>query len=131
MREIKFRVLIKGEKTETPMMWLQDNEWCLSPNGKPIYDDRQHYQNLEYPQIVAINQYTGIKDKNGTEIYESDILRQDDRLYPNLKVWKVIYKDASFILQDIKQSHHTTLNSSPWTGEVIGNIYQNPEILEV
>ncbi|UXR50994.1 YopX family protein [Staphylococcus simulans] len=71
-------------------------------------------------------QYTGLKDKNGKEIYESDIVRN---LYGELYV--VEWLDGSFVLTEFYNGgyDHYIIDSST-EYEVLGNIYENPELLE-
>ncbi|HBJ1650894.1 TPA: hypothetical protein LA460_000113 [Clostridium botulinum] len=73
----------------------------------------------------TVMQYTGIKDKNGKEIYEGDILKLSNSRY------KVIYQDCSFQLSringyDLDLITMYAINKS----EVIGNIYENKELLK-
>jgi uncharacterized phage protein (TIGR01671 family) len=82
-------------------------------------------------------QYTGLTDRNGKEIYEGDIL---DGSYVNpmsneivKKHYEIVFRKAIFYAELIgKHPYGTTfLYFENEKGEVIGNIYSNPELLEV
>lgn len=69
-------------------------------------------------------QYTGLKDKNGTEIYESDVLD-----FPTKSVHEdgvVIFEDGGFWLKNWEGKHHMPTEDYR---EVIGNVHENPELL--
>jgi len=134
MREIKFRAWDKKKK-----------EWVgyevggvmdLTYSGKCnafMFDN----DNLDIPESVEWTQYTGLKDKNGKEIYEGDIF---DCPYSNETKnhhrWRVIWGNISggFVLQRIgeacnqNQVHQTVSNLVH--REIIGNIYENPELIK-
>ena len=125
MREIKFRG--KG---------IDNGKWIygsLIIEEDPIADALKYFikpfnfltGKLVVPETVG--QYTGRKDKNNKEIYESDIVRYSDR-YTAVVVWK----DTGFGLEFIEEVE------SPQTWyylpngnvlEILGNIYENPELI--
>jgi len=74
---------------------------------------------------VILIQYTGLKDKNGKEIYEGDVIKRSEVNYAH----EVIFKDAAFCRQRIDDK---AIGSLEWPQdfEVIGNIYENPELLK-
>lgn len=95
---------------------------------------------------VELMQYTGLKDKNGKEIYEGDILTDydpDGELFNNEcardRIWVVEYgtKNGNNIVGSfvIRSAHRNTVAfavTGDWIEllKVIGNIYENPELLK-
>lgn len=91
------------------------------------------YANINAPLM----QYTGLKDKNGVEIYEGDILRTKNYGSHPPQIWEVVwspnntyftgfgYKARNGIINSLSQAFTVTRDM-----EVIGNIYENPELLE-
>lgn len=81
---------------------------------------------------VVLMQSTGLKDKNGVEIFEGDVLKNTR----NGKIRRVHWNPscASFHLSKhgIEESkvEYWSLSNPQWSYEIIGNIYENPELLE-
>lgn len=107
MREIKFRAWDKNEKR-----WLS----FLEVNLAGFRNEISFYQDTSF----ELMQYTGLKDKNGKEIYEGDIMRVLD------EVGQVYYDDNNVCFCiDVERDYNPCIGRY----EVIGNIYENPELL--
>ena len=79
----------------------------------------------------TVGQYTGSTDKNGTKIFEDDIVKGKVHLIGGYRIrsLQVVYDStvARFVLKD----EYDDLKNIPGVCEVVGNIYDNPELLEV
>lgn len=133
MREIKLRFWDKENKS----MVYQDNK-CLYPFNiyKIICDSFTNFEfilfilkdnNLnQFEEVDSIKmQYTGLKDKNGIEIYEGDILIDTNDLE---EIGKVIFDEGCFQVQWDGIVEDLFENCDVY--EVIGNIYEDSKLLE-
>ncbi|WP_288551347.1 YopX family protein [uncultured Lacticaseibacillus sp.] len=81
---------------------------------------------------IDLMQYTGLKDNNGREIYGGDIVRtgEDNIGDPDPMIGQVIMREGSWLIENEKKQEAMELFSEITSREVIGNIFENPELLE-
>lgn len=126
MREIKFRFWDKNN-----LFWLDYIK--LSAAGKMMTAGNYRMIPIKHPEEIEIMQYTGIKDRNGKEIFEGDILKRKILNEEIGDLMEVFWCDeyASFRVRRIGGKneridiHIDGKNGGYWF-EVIGNIYENP-----
>jgi uncharacterized phage protein (TIGR01671 family) len=121
-REIKFRAWDKKHNC-----WDDDfaihADGCLYQPAKARWDISDIAVETAYDEL-EIMQFTGLKDKNGKEIYEGDIVSCADVIVA------VTWKDAGFhIITNESQGASMFVQDRAKHFEVIGNIYSNPELL--
>ena len=123
MREIKFRVWHKEKKIISEVLGID----ILHKEIFFSNEDVDCYEHVDFKNIELM-QYTGLKDKNGKEIYEGDILFESF----GEKYYKVVFENGSFRAEfegDFEEYSFDLIDVVAQGYEVVGNIYQNPELL--
>lgn len=120
-RDIKFRAWHDGGEypEEAQMLYVGDKQGTTHPLDCCIY-----YMG---GQPVTLMQYTGLKDKNGVEIYEGDIVQ--NRAAWGGSIDAIVFQDGCFGVKD-GPGVMTFQDVHPSDFEIIGNIHENKELLE-
>ena len=141
MREILFRAKGKtsGKWVEGYIVRFDEETWCIDSTYDVLIaytDDLGTYDG--YMTVIdpeTICQYTGLTDKNGNKIWENDIVKHyydechADRIEVGVIRWNV--DEARFEKFRPIEKYAYYLSGKKCVYEVIGNIFDNPELLKV
>lgn len=135
-RELKFRAWDKKNRAYAKVLkiYFGSNSSLL---GVLVEDyDTNHAYELG-PEQIRLEQCTGLKDKNGNEIYEGDIVKTESPDMPNFGAGAIAMQQQMYVIMnapiydDPEFSHCELLGYYCDTElEIIGNIHENPELLK-
>ncbi len=126
MREIKFRVYIKKTKEMLPVasiVQMNDEEWLR------VFPKWYDWNFLESEWDIVLMQYIWIEDKNGKEIYEGDLVKciAEEKYSKESWVYPIEYYADE---QQFTPKWACNLWWGWWDSiEVVGNVYENPELV--
>ena len=138
MREIKFRVYLdkmyyqnKYVEYDTNLVGIDFLNKIVTFAGYTDGEEEDSFErysfdenNILYKKDLKIMQYTGLKDKNGKEIYEGDILFE----ILGEEYFKVIFENGSYRAEN--EEYSLDLSEYAHLCEIVGNVYENPELIK-
>lgn len=129
MREIRFRAFFKeyGDPERPNGSMFYDiipsggfDRWLIAFDGK----ENGYDGDFAVGRDIEVMQYTGLKDKNGVEIYEGDILKNDTYTTPS-----TVRSEMQWNCSCCESIYGWQIDGGSNT--IIGNIYENPELINL
>ena len=130
MKEIKFRAFTDGKMYDVNVLVF------LGGKLKEVLVGSMDMPIKREPHEVTLMQFTGLHDKNGKEIYEGDVVNHadcPDGPSHEVHIYSILWNDSGFALLSPKSEIPTSFILDKKWGvllEIIGNIYENPELLK-
>ena len=124
MRDIKFRAWNKNTKKmyKIGQITLEKGTWNYEPDNREYIGMSMPYQ----PSFILM-QYTGLKDKNGTEIYEGDIVKSYYYIPKQDGTEGERYTIKTIEYDEVRCKYNIDMFENL---EIVGNKWDNPELLE-
>ncbi len=121
---MKFRIWNK-----TLNKFVPPEEWYINGNGTVYYYDVMDGELIQAASgNCVVQRSTGLKDKNGKDIWEGDIVTYDTGYTYSKKMSEVLFRNGIFDpVPNLATTWGTSIDSKSFI--VVGNIFENPELL--
>ena len=120
MREIKFKAFHKADKKMYDVIGFSLGKWFLRGKSYPMPRS-----------AIELLQYTGMKDKNGVEVYEGDVVEMNSIGPGGVDLKGVVEMvEGSFYIRSHENQLSTHLFNELSVIEIIGNVYEHPHLPE-
>lgn len=127
MREIKFRGkrLDNGEWIEGDLLRMNDHRFIF-PDPAPEGIDKYEVD------PATVGEYTGLKDRNGKEVYEGDVIKIPETDFNAEIIGRVLFDDDAYYIIPLRGGHLWGLHWSlrKHDAKIIGNLHDNLELLK-
>ena len=134
MKEIKFRAWVdhsdKWNDCKPRMIYFDEKfpDLLLHPRTGEIWFNGDDDTSKKMDSKIELMQFTGLKDKNEKEIFEGDVLKSNEYFWKGSNIVVHYHKGGFFPFRfECQESSDLLLSEN---SEIIGNIYENPELLE-
>ena len=136
MREIKFKLrtrydIVLGYEKWYPGSWNSEGEyWTAKPQW--LYSIDGEKWNPHYIEHSKKDQFTGLHDKDGKEIYKGDVVEALIYADEAPQILEIEFRNGSFVIDyEDSESDCVPVGNFVGTLKIIGNIYDNPEFLNI
>ena len=129
MREILFRAKQRDNK-----QWVQGS-LLFYPDVNRTFMSLGEFKSGSFIEVDknTVGQYTGLIDKNGTKIFEGDIVKAQDNIlgspFCNGITGKIVFDETAFFIEPKNPMETQWLFNECAVYEIIGNIHDNPDLL--
>ena len=126
MKDLKFRAWLKNYNCYADVLGFEQGRLFVQ------FQSGERAQHRLYVPIedCVLEQYTGLKDKNGKEIYEGDIVEYTTCYYGNEKRHRKVVEWKEWDSDDFGEPHNIGFFYLSECMEVIGNVHENADLLE-
>ena len=126
MKEVKFRAWVKNYNCYADVLGFEQGKLFVQ------FQSGERAQHRLYVPIedCVLEQYTGLKDKNGKEVYEGDIAEYTTCYYGNEKRHRKVVEWKEWDSDDFGEPHNIGYSNLSECMEVIGNVHENADLLE-